>query len=313
MVKAIDILTRDEIERIRRFNPLLSILGILHAWGVIALAVATFVRWPNPITFILAFTIIGARQLGLAILMHDGAHKLLFKNPKLNDFVSQWFLAYPVMSDTLPYRPYHLQHHLNTQTEDDPDLVLTDPFPIDKGSFRRKVFRDLTGQTGLKMFLGNMKRMFGRRNVPMGNHLVVSEKKMSGFLISNALLFAIFAVSGHWSLYFLLWVLPWLTFFQFVVRIRSIAEHAVVPDNEDDFRNTRTTLAGPLARAFIAPYNVNYHIEHHLFTFVPWYNLPKVHRLLKQKGYFEKMEIGPSYWSVLQKATSKETAPTPVN
>jgi len=26
--------------------------------------------------------------------------------------------------------------------------------------------------------------------------------------------------------------------------------------------------------------NLNYHVEHHLFPDVPWYNLKKVHRLL---------------------------------
>jgi fatty acid desaturase len=31
--------------------------------------------WPNPFTFVLAVAIIGSRQLGIAILMHDGAHE----------------------------------------------------------------------------------------------------------------------------------------------------------------------------------------------------------------------------------------------
>jgi fatty acid desaturase len=28
--------------------------------------------------------------------------------------------------------------------------------------------------------------------------------------------------------------------------------------------------------------NLNYHLEHHLFPAVPWYNLPHVHRLLQE-------------------------------
>ena len=39
---------------------------------------ALFAWWPNPFTFVLAVMVIGARQLGLAILMHDAAHGLLF-------------------------------------------------------------------------------------------------------------------------------------------------------------------------------------------------------------------------------------------
>ena len=49
--------------------------------------------------------------------MHDGAHGLIFKDRKLNDFASQWFCAYPVMTDTIPYRKYHSLHHKYTATD----------------------------------------------------------------------------------------------------------------------------------------------------------------------------------------------------
>ena len=65
-----------------------------------------------------------------------------------------------------------------------------------------------------------------------------------------------------------------------ITRIRNIAEHAVVPDSADPLRNTRTTHANFLERLFIAPYYVNYHLEHHLLFYVPCYNLPRVHRIL---------------------------------
>ena len=55
-------------------------------------------------------------------------------------------------------------------------------------------------------------------------------------------------------------------------------------DSADPLRNTRTTKAGLLARAFIAPYYVNYHLEHHLLMTVPLFQLPKFHRLLSERG-----------------------------
>ena len=48
---------------------------------------ALFAWWPNPFTFVLAVMVIGTRQLGLAILMHDAAHGLLFANRRLNEWV----------------------------------------------------------------------------------------------------------------------------------------------------------------------------------------------------------------------------------
>jgi fatty acid desaturase len=54
---------------------------------------------------------------------------------------------------------------------------------------------------------------------------------------------------------------------------------------------------------------VNYHVEHHLLMFVPCYNLPLFHEILLEKGFGPKMEIQPSYPTVLKLATSKvETA-----
>ena len=67
-----------------------------------------------------------------------------------------------------------------------------------------------------------------------------------------------------------------------ITRIRNIAEHAVVPDSDDPLRNTRTTRAGFIERLFVAPYYVNYHLEHHLLFYVPCYNLPRVHRILSR-------------------------------
>jgi fatty acid desaturase len=110
----------------------------------------------------------------------------------------------------------------------------------------------------------------------------------------------------QWWLYPLLWVVPFFTFLPMVERFRSIAEHSMVTDNEDPFRNTRTTYANWFARAFVAPYFVNYHLEHHLVMAVPSYNQPKMHRMLLAKGYGPRMETKPGYIAILSLASSKQ-------
>ena len=114
---------------------------VLHAWGVIALAMAFFIAWPNPLSFIVAVVVIGGRQLGLAILMHDAAHRALFKNTRLNDTLGAFLCGWPVGASLTLYRPYHLSHHRHTQQAEDPDLILSAPFPITKQSFWRKMRR----------------------------------------------------------------------------------------------------------------------------------------------------------------------------
>jgi fatty acid desaturase len=73
-------------------------------------------------------------------------------------------------------------------------------------------------------------------------------------------------------------------------------------------RNTRTTEASLLERAFIAPYFVNYHLEHHLLFYVPCYNLPKLHAILMQGPHAARMEVRRGYLGVLKLATAKPDA-----
>ena len=90
-----------------------------------------------------------------------------------------------------------------------------------------------------------------------------------------------------------------------MLRVRNIAEHGAVEFSDNPLKNVRTTYAGPLTRLLLAPYWVNYHLEHHLIMHVPCRNLPKMHQLMLQKGHGPKMELGRNYWQVLLQASSK--------
>jgi fatty acid desaturase len=125
-------------------------------------------------------------------------------------------------------------------------------------------------------------------------------------VIANLALLAILTAFGKPHYYLMFWILPLITWHMVITRVRNIAEHAVVPDNDDVFRNARTTYASLWERAIIAPYWVNYHVDHHLLMYVPCYNLPKLHRLLLAKGYGPRMETQPDYATMLKLALSKE-------
>jgi len=278
--KVSDYLSPEQTASLRGKSDLVGALLVLHAWALIGGSMALFATWPNPFTFLLAVMVIGGRQLGLAILMHDAAHGLLFSNRRVND--------YPVFTSLALYRPYHLKHHRFTQQPEDPDLGLSAAFPITAKSLWRKVVRDLTGRTA-----------FTRRREQFRSGVAVREG-----LIVNAVLWAALATAGYWWLYPALWLLPLATWYQLVSRIRNIAEHAVVPDNDDPLRNTRTTRANPAIRLLVAPYWVNYHLEHHLFMFVPCWRLPQAHRALLAAGRRGEMELQPGYAAVLREATS---------
>ena len=294
--------TRDEIRSLLAMHDLRSWGSVAADWALVFGAMGMVAAWPNPLTVVLALFVIGARQLGFAVLMHEASHRSLFRNRRVNDWVGNWLCAYPIWSDLRPYRPYHLQHHAKTGTADDPDLGLVRPFPITPASFRRKVWRDLSGQTGRKFAIGAWRRTFARyRTDP------VARSAARGVAVTNLVLLCVLIVAGHPALY-LLWVGAWLTTHTLVTRLRSIAEHALTPDPSDPLGNTRTTVARWWERLFLAPNRVNYHLEHHLLMTVPHYNLPRMHRMMRERHLLDRACVERGYWSVLARAASRPGA-----
>lgn len=311
-----------------------------HAWvtaAIILAAAALAWDWhwlagllATPVAIIL----IGGRQLGLSILMHEGAHGLLHPNRKINNFVGDWLTGAATGSDLQSYRTYHLTHHKFTQQPEDPDLGLSRPFPVSKASLKRKIIRDLTGQTFLKQRSGQfavalkgLKAMMsgasdpassGKRDTSAGTPLnrngaagvaapVVNldgakrtAKTVGRFLLVQVAVLVISLLTLG-IIPFLIWIAALATTFQLFLRIRNIAEHAcTVTGGGDPFTHARTTYANAGERLTVAPYWVNFHSEHHLFMGVPCYNLTKAHALLLEKGFGKRMTIASGYRDVLQ-------------
>jgi len=298
-----DLLNPDQLERVRKRSNWRGAYLVLHAWITIAGAMAIFAWFPNPATFILCAMVIGSRQLGLLILMHDGSHGVLCASRRLNDFLSQWLCAFPTIADTFVYRRYHLHHHARTLHKDDPDVVPTGHYPITRASLRRKLLRDLTGRTGLSRRRTQFASALGHREMPVLDRARRLVRVPGRQLATHVALLLICSAIGHWYLYPALWVVPLLTWQQLVLRIRNIAEHAVVGNCDDPFKNARTTLASLLERLFVAPYYVNYHLEHHLMMWAPCYRLPALRELLIANGYGPRMLSVGRYLAVLNQVT----------
>jgi len=296
-----DFFTTEEWAGLSAHSRWRGLLLVAHAWAVIIAAGAMAVIWP--ITIPIAVALIGARQLGLAILMHDAAHGALSSDLKVNDFVGHWICGQPVGAGLSSYRNYHLTHHKFAQQAEDPDLGLSAPFPITRKSLYRKMVRDLTGQTFYKQRTAVLQAKLKSRR-PDQSAIVIGfgeGGRLRGFLLWQLALLVVLSAVGLWWAYFVLWLLPMATWYPLVTRLRNIAEHAcIAKDEPDPLKHARTTTANLIERAFIAPYYVQYHCEHHMFMHLPCYQLPRAHRLLERKGVTARMRIEPSYSAVLR-------------
>ncbi|RVB20942.1 hypothetical protein ENZ76_22120, partial [Mesorhizobium sp. M7A.F.Ca.CA.002.10.1.1] len=73
--------------------------------------------------------------------------------------------------------------------------------------------------------------------------------------------------------------------------LTGLLQHIGLADNVTDHRlNTRTVYMNPISR-FIY-WNMNYHVEHHMFPMVPYHALPRLHELIKH----DLPEPNPSMW-----------------
>jgi fatty acid desaturase len=309
-MKASDLFSREEIRELTRRSDLRGLLSVAIDWGWIGLAMAAVAVEPHPLVVITALFVIGGRQLGLAVLTHECAHRSLFHTPWLGELVGTWVCGAPVWTDLHRYREHHRAHHNHTGTAQDPDLGLVTPFPTTRASLLRKVLRDLSGATALRRVVGLLAMDAGfvtytastesqRLPTPSPAQAARSLLRHTGpVLLANAALLALLALLGRPELY-LLWLGAWCTTYSLVLRLRSIAEHACTDLVPDLLHNTRTTAAHWGARLLLAPHHVNYHLEHHLLPTVPHWRLPDVHARLRERGLLGPHNQAPGYLAVL--------------
>ncbi len=286
-MKAKDFLSGDELLEFTRRSDLQGVWLVALNWLFIVAIFVGVVLWTNVFSVLLAVVLLGGRQMGLAVLMHEAGHTNLFKSKVLNRSVGQWLCAYPILGDCDAYGASHQEHHRKAGTHDDPDLPNYRNYPISRASFLRKIKRDLTGQTGLKLLAvlrGGVGRSIMLREGEANN-------AVNRGLLVNLVMFLVMLAAGAPALY-LLWVAAYLTTYPLIARIRQIAEHANVPDlyDLDPRLNTRTTLPRWYERVLLCPNSVNYHVEHHLLAGVPCYKLKALHHRLREKGFYAGYE-----------------------
>ncbi|MBL4682194.1 MAG: fatty acid desaturase family protein [Pseudomonadales bacterium] len=292
----LEILSPEELKKVTEKNNFLASLTILSDWFIIIATFALMSLYTNPLTILIGTFILGGRQLGLGIVVHETGHRTLFSSKNLNDFVGNWLAGYWVFSDKDTYIKGHLNHHREAGTKDDPDLSNYQNYPITYKSLKRKITRDLTGQVGWRRIksIASATARFSSLNSKMQQYLLRSYGVNLGMLIIMTLF------GAPWL--FLCWLVAFMTSHMFVVRVRQIAEHAAVPDlfDSDARKNTRTLYISWLERLLIAPHGVNYHMEHHILASVPIYRLALMHRILLAKGYYSDIKFQTGYFNLLK-------------
>jgi fatty acid desaturase len=278
---------------LRKIADVRNVGSVLLAWTQALGTIGAAVWIGHPLAYVAAFILMGPAFARFAIIGHEAAHKLLFTNKRVNDFVGRWLLAYPSFVPLDQYRRGHFAHHKDEFGPNEPDLNLYNGYPITAASFRRKLWRDARGTSGWK----NLKGLLGALRSPSSRSIALRILVMQVPLVVAAVLV------GRWWLYPLLWLGPWMTTWRVINRLRSIAEHGGMQRSKDRRQTTHHVHQSWLARFWIVPLNTGWHLAHHVDMGVPWRNLPRLHAELEAAGWVTPDLTYPSYralWRALR-------------
>jgi fatty acid desaturase len=284
---------RAELRRIPSWRNALSVVSAYaQTVGLIVLAV-----WAGPWAWLPVFVLMGRAHAQFASLMHEAAHRLLFRNKWANDFAGRWLIGYPAFTNTDAYRRVHMAHHREEFGPDEPDIPLYANYPISPASFRRKLVRDATGRTGLRLLRDQL--------AGITSPVPVVRRTLLKILFVQAVLIAVSIVLGAWWVYPLFWLAPYLTVWRVINRLRSIAEHGGLMASKDRRVATHSVTQHWLPRFFLVPFNIGFHLAHHVDAGVPFRNLPRYHQMLVHSEYVLHLYEFPNYRSLWHAVRSR--------
>ena len=264
--------------------------GLLQSVGYLGLLVLTGgLAWyavgrVHPLGVLALLFLHGTFYAFLVNGFHELCHQTVFQTRALNT-VFLYIFSFLGWFNPVFFWASHQEHHKYTlHPPDDLEVVL--PVKLTLKSYLAFAF---INPQGLYNRLVSVTRLsMGKVDGEWANQLFPAdepEKRRALFnwarilLVGHGLIVLISLAAGLWMLPVVLTLAPFYgAGFQYLL---NEAQHIGLSDNVSDYRlNTRTILVNPFLRFLY--WNMNYHIEHHMFAAVPCYNLPKLHKLIEQ-------------------------------
>ena len=216
---------------------------------------------------------------------HELSHRTVFASSWLNEFFFR-LLGFLTWHNIVFFGGSHPKHHLHTvQSDNDGEVMLPQTFPWHKWIWAytihvpqivatmRIYFRRAFRSRYEKMFVSRWERnCFPKENTAE----IRSLKSWARFtILGHVALVALFIITGNWYLIILVTHGPFIALW-FKIATHMPQHMGLRPDVRDWRQSTRTYIGGPISRFYY--WNMNYHLEHHMYAAVPYYNLPKLRR-----------------------------------
>ena len=302
------LMKRSDAAAMRNFGLWVVLLG--------ASGVAGFLTW-GTWWAVPAFFVFGTLYSSSDARWHECGHGTAFKTRWINE-VFYHISSFMTLREGFLWRWSHSRHHTHTYIVGrDPEIQVTRP--ADLLRIAADFFNVFGGTGEMKKIFSHA---FGIISPDVASYVPESERWK--VIWSSRVYVGIFGGTVALSvatLSFLPLMYVWLPRFYcgWHHQLVGLTQHAGLAEDVHDHRlNTRTVYMNPVYRFLYL--NMNYHIEHHMFPMVPYYNLPKLHEAVKDQmprpytstldayreiipalfrqardpGYFVKRELSPA-------------------
>lgn len=209
---------------------------------------------------------------------HECGHGTAFKTRWMNKLVYQ-IASFCMIRDPFCWKFSHVRHHSDTIIVGrDPEIAIMRPVVA---------LKMVANLFGIIDMIDGIKRMLAHAS---GKILADEADYVEPVFYSKTILTAriwlvIYAAAIATALIFQSWIpvllvgLPRL-FGAWHMVICGWLQHGGLADNVLDHRlNCRTVYMNPVSRFLY--WNMNYHVEHHMFPLVPYFRLPELHQACK--------------------------------
>jgi Na(+)-translocating NADH:ubiquinone oxidoreductase F subunit len=210
---------------------------------------------------------------------HEAGHGTAFKSDWLNNTLYE-IASFMVMRESTVWRWSHTRHHSDTIIVGrDPEIAV--PRPPNLVEMILNVF-------GLPAY----PRYFRQLLLHATNHMAAGEKtyipasEFPKIYFKARIYLLIYGAAISAAIYWrsilpLMYVgLPQL-YGSWLMSVYGLTQHTGLAENVLDHRLNCRTVQMNLLNRFLY-WNMNYHVEHHMFPLVPYHALPKLHQLVKR-------------------------------
>jgi Na+-transporting NADH:ubiquinone oxidoreductase subunit F len=209
---------------------------------------------------------------------HEAGHGTAFKTDWMNNALYE-IASFMVMRESTVWRWSHTRHHSDTIIVGrDPEIAVPRP-PDVKGLILNifnlgvypRYFKQILSHSAGRMLddektyipESEFPKIYGKARIHLAIYLTTI-----GLAIYHATLLPLFLVGGvH-------------LFGNWLMLVYGLTQHTGLAENVLDHRlNCRTVYMNPIHRFLY--WNMNYHVEHHMFPLVPYHALPQLHAAIK--------------------------------